>query len=88
MKRLMRIASLVLAVAILGTWAARGANTGWTMNKVSTKQTDEITGIDQVVWVEKWVPGVDFLAAGLACSGILLIASVPFKSKKHQTPVP
>ena len=87
MKRLLRIASFVVAVAIIGVWAALGMNTGWTINNIPTKHTDEVTGIDRVVWVEKWVPGIDFLAAGLACSGVLLIASLPRKSNKNQTPI-
>ena len=88
MKRTLRIASLAVALAVLGTWTAKGVNTGWTIDKVQTRKTDEITGIDQIVWVEKWVPGIDFLAVGLACSGILLIASLPLKPKNKTTPVP
>ena len=87
MKRLLRIASPILAVAITGTWAALGMNTGWTINKIPTRQTDTVTGIDHTVWTEKWVPGVDFLAAGLACSAALLIASIPRKPKKSSSSI-
>jgi hypothetical protein len=45
-------------------------------------KTDEITGIEYPVWKEKFVPGVDFLAAGSGLSLVLLAVSfLPFLNK-------
>ena len=81
MKRLLLIASPAVALVVLATWAALGANTGWTKNRVQQTHTDEITGIEHAVWTERWVPGVDFLAVGLACSAGLLIASLALRPR-------
>jgi hypothetical protein len=83
MKRLILLAALAVAIATTAIWAAFGANTGWTKNRVPEMQTDEITGIEHTVWTERWVPGVDFLAVGLACSAGLLIASVAIRPRKN-----
>ena len=83
MKRLMRIASALFAAATVGTWVVFGMNTGWTKDSVQEKRIDAVTGIEQIVWTGKWVPGVDFLAAGLACSAGLLIGSSAVRAKKR-----
>jgi hypothetical protein len=38
-------------------------------------QSDEITGIDYPTWEKRFVPGVDFLAAGATISLLLLCSS-------------
>lgn len=82
MKRLLLFASPAVAIAVLALWAALGANTGWTKDRVQEMRTDEITGIEHSVWTERWMPGVDFLAVGLACSAGLLIASLAIRTRK------
>lgn len=82
MKRLLRILALVIFVVSAAIWAVRGANTGWTKDRVQETRIDEITGINHVVWHDTWLPGLDFLAAGLACSAGLLIASALIGRKK------
>jgi hypothetical protein len=82
MKRLLLFASPAVALTVVAIWAALGANTGWTKNRVQETHTDEITGIEHAVWTEQWVPGLDFLAVGLACSAGLLIASLAIRTRK------
>jgi len=82
MKRLFFFAAPAVALATIALWAALGANTGWTKNRVQETHTDEITGIEHAVWTERWVPGVDFVAVGLACSAGLMIASFAIRSRR------
>ena len=46
MKRLLRILAIVLALGATLTWAALGANRGWTRTSVPVKTLDEVTGIE------------------------------------------
>ncbi|HUG10247.1 MAG TPA: hypothetical protein VMM36_04500 [Opitutaceae bacterium] len=82
MKRLLLFSATGVALVTLGIWAALGANTGWTKNRVQEMHTDEITGIEHAVWTDRWVPGIDFVAVGLACSSGLLIASFVIRRRK------
>jgi hypothetical protein len=82
MKRLLLIATAAVAIVTLAVWAALGVNMGWTKNRVQEMHTDEITGIEHAVWHERWVPGLDFVAVGLACSSGLLIASLATRRRK------
>lgn len=85
MKRALQILAVVLAVATLSVWVAKGANTGWTKNRVQVKTVDPITEIEQVEWQDKFLPGLDFLGGGLAVTGALLGGSFFIrKSNKQQ----
>lgn len=63
----MRIVLRLLAAAIfLGTiawWIQAGRNPGWTKNRVAVEKRDEITEIVYTEYEERFVPGVDLLAA-------------------------
>lgn len=74
MARLAVILALVGAVAVTATWFALGAHTGWTRMKIETKQVDPVTEIEFTEYSPGFVPGVDFLGAGLAGCAILLAA--------------
>ena len=82
MKRLFRILAIVVLAVTAAIWAGRGANTGWTKNRIQEVHTDEITGIEHAVWRDTWLPGADFAAVGLACAGALLIASMMLGRKR------
>ena len=77
----LRVAAAVLFVATLGFWAAKGAHTGWSMNQVPVKQLDEITGIEFVTYEIRFVPGVEFLGAGVGFATGLFVVSLLFKRK-------
>ena len=81
MKRILRIISLILIVGALAVWAATGANRGWTKNKVQIKTVDEVTGLEGIQWQDKFVPGVDLLAASTLGAGVLVGISFLFRTK-------
>ena len=85
MKRSLQILAVVLAVATLSVWLVKGANTGFTKNRVQVKTVDPITEIEQVEWQDKFLPGLDFLGGGLGVAGALLVSSLFIrKSNKQQ----
>lgn len=77
----LRVVAAMLLVATVGFWAAKGARTGWTMNQVPVKQTDEITGIEFVTYEERFVPGIEFLGGGTGLAAGLFVVSLLFKRK-------
>ena len=81
MKRILRIIALILIVGALAVWAATGANRGWTKNKVQIKTVDEVTGLEGIQWQDKFVPGVDLLAASILGAGVLVGISFLFRTK-------
>lgn len=81
MKRWLRILATVLALATVGAWAALGANLGWTKTSRAVKTLDEVTGIEAISYEKKFLPGVDFLGAGLLAAGILTGSSLFLRSK-------
>ena len=84
MKRTIRLIAAVLVAGSVAFWAAGGANRGWTKTKVPVKTVDATTGLEGVQWQEKFVPGVDFLAAALLAAGIL--AGISFLSPAKSKP--
>jgi hypothetical protein len=85
MKSAFRILAVLIAVAALIYWAAAGANLGWNKNRVQVKVTDEVTGIDQILWQDKFIPGLEFLSMSLGGAALLGAASFLFRNKKSQT---
>jgi hypothetical protein len=70
MRKKLRIASLFLAVLVLGFWFFKGHNTGWTRNTVFKPVHDPVTGLDGSVPERAFIPGVDFLAIGLGLAAL------------------
>ena len=65
MKRTLRILGGVILLASVIVWAALGAHRGWTKTRVEIKTMDDVTGIEKREWQDKFLPGVDFLGAGV-----------------------
>lgn len=84
MRRLLKILSLLLLLAIVAYWLSAGANRGWTKTSVPVTIVDEITGIEGVVYEDRFVPGIEFLGGGFLGGGLLLAASYLFKRKHPQ----
>jgi len=82
----LRLVAVVLALATVGFWAAKGAHRGWSMNRVPVKTLDEVTGLEQVTYQERFVPGVEFLGAGLALAAGLAAVSVFLPKNKSTQP--
>jgi hypothetical protein len=75
----LRILALAIALGFAGTWFALGANTGWTKTSVPVKAIDEITGIESQTWEEQFIPGLEFLGAGLLGATVIGGASFFFR---------
>ncbi len=87
LRRLSRLAAAVVLIAVVGFWMLKGAHTGWSQNQVPIKQTDEITGIDYITYEKRFVPGVEFLGAGVGLAAGLFAASLLFKRKNQPLPL-
>lgn len=73
---LLRGAGVLLALFVVCFWAAKGYNPGWTKNQVRVDKLDEITGIVYPTYEDRFVPGVDYLSAGIFAG--LVLFSVTF----------
>lgn len=59
-----RFLAVLILAATLCTWVLLGAHRGWTKTSVAVERTDEVTGIVYPEVQNRFVPGVDFVAAG------------------------
>lgn len=71
MKRFFYVLAVVSALAVITAWVALGSHTGWTKTKVATVKVDPVTEIEFTEYQEGFVPGIDFLGAGLIGSAAL-----------------
>jgi hypothetical protein len=87
MKRGVQIVAVLLAVVTLALWFAKGANPGWTKNRVQVKTVDPITEIEQVTWEDRFIPGVEILGGGLFVAAVLFAGSLFIRkaNKQQQT---
>lgn len=84
MARILRLLALVLALATTAFWAAKGAHTGWSQDRVPVRQVDEITGLEHITYEDRYVPGLEVLGAGLGLAGLLLTVAVFLPRKSSQ----
>jgi hypothetical protein len=85
MGRLAIILSLAGFLAVISAWLVLGAHTGWTRMKIETKKVDPVTEIEFVEYRPGFVPGVDFLAAGLGGCTLLLGAGLILSRRRSKT---
>jgi len=83
MKRTLLALAAIAALVTVTVWAALGAHTGWTKTRVEVLSVDEVTELQKREWQDKFLPGVDFLGAGLLTAIALAGASLFFR---HRTP--
>lgn len=81
MRTKLRTASLLLALSIMAVWFFGGPNLGWTKNSVAHKVKDPVTELEVDVYEKRFVPGIDFLGAGLAVSGLMGVGSFVFRQR-------
>lgn len=83
--KILRILALVVLAVVLAWWLATGANRGWTKTSVPVKRTDEVTGLSVDDYQNRFVPGLDFLAAGLLLAAVVAGASGFINKRTIQT---
>ncbi len=81
MRIAIRLTALAGAVVVLAVWFFGGPNLGWTKTSVPVPFTDMVTDQQGVRWEKRFLPGVDFLAAGLLAAGLLAGSSFLFRKK-------
>ncbi len=87
MAKTLRIVALMIALTVLLWWLLAGANRGWTKTSVAVTTVDEVTGIEGIAYVKRFVPGVDFLGGGLLGAGFLAALSVWFRKTQSKTKI-
>jgi hypothetical protein len=86
MRRILQALAVLTLLWASGFWLVRGANRGWTKTSVPVVSVDEVTGIEGRTYVDRFVPGVDFLGAAAAAGGLMTAASLLLsKSRKTKT---
>lgn len=68
MRLVLRLLALISFLGPAIWWTAAGAPRGWSKNTVAIHTLDEITGIEQITYEKRFVPGMDTLAFGLVVS--------------------
>jgi hypothetical protein len=84
-RRILRVAALLLGLASIVLWLVLGANRGWTKVTETRMEKDPTAdNMDYPVTEKKFRPGIDALGAGLLFSASLAGLSFAFKPKpKH-----
>jgi hypothetical protein len=71
MRTKLRIAAFFLALVVTAYWFFGGPNLGWTMNSVPHKEIEPVTGREWTRYEDRFVPGLDFLGAGLFVAALV-----------------
>jgi hypothetical protein len=74
--RVLRLVGVIVLLATLAFWATAGAHRGWTQNRVPVSKTDAVTGLTYVEYEDRFVPGVDVLAAGAGLGLVVALSSL------------
>ena len=75
-----------MAVVVMAIWFFGGPNFKWSKSKVGHQEKDPVTEIEVTVYEDRFVPGIDFLGAGLVVSGLMSTASWFFKPRAAAKP--
>lgn len=76
MRTILRVLAAIILLGTATWWWQAGCNKGWTKNSVDVWKYDEITEISYPEHVDRFVPGIDFLAAGSLVAIMLAGASL------------
>jgi hypothetical protein len=74
-RRIIALSGLLTLAGTVGYWMAKGAHRGWSQHRVPVSQTDEVTGIAFTTYENRFVPGLEILAGGVALAGGLFALS-------------
>jgi len=75
MRTALRLAALFVALVTLVLWLFGGPNMGRTVVSKTIRVSDPATGHETAAREPRFLPGLDFLAAGLAGAGLIWGAS-------------
>ena len=79
---LLRALAALSAVAIVACWISLGGHMGWSQTRIPVQRTDAVTATTFTDYEERFLPGLDFLVAGLLGSAaIFALPLVMLKSK-------
>ena len=81
MRTALRLAALFIALVTLVLWLFGGPNMGRTRMSEAVKVNDAVTGRESVASETGFLPGIDFLAAGLVGAG--LVFGMSFLTRKQ-----
>jgi hypothetical protein len=87
MKTKLRVAGLLVAVMVTAFWFFGGANRGWTKTSVPRVEKDPVTEIEVNIYEKRFVPGIDFLGAGLIFAGLIAASSVFLRGTGGKNPL-
>ena len=68
---LLRALAALSAVAIVACWISLGAHMGWSQTRIPVQRTDAVTATTFTDYEERFLPGLDFLVAGLLGSAAI-----------------
>jgi hypothetical protein len=69
---LIRVLAGLGAVAIIACWLSLGAHMGWSQTHVPVHKTDPVTETSFTDYENRFLPGLDFLGAGLLGAAAML----------------
>ena len=84
MTMLIRILAVLCAVAVIAVWFSLGAHLGWTHTGVPVKESDPVRESEYTGYENRFVPGVDFLLAGLVGAAAIFALSLAAPKLKKQ----
>lgn len=80
-RRGLRWLGILGVVATVGFWLKTGAHTGFSKNRVEVPKVDPVTQIEYVDYEDRFVMGVEYLAAGTVAGLGLFGLSFAFARK-------
>lgn len=86
MRTTLRWLAAGLAFLSLVFWFFGGPNLGWTKTSVASPRKDPVTEQEYVVWEDRFVPGVDFLAGAWGLAAVALGASFLLPKQPSTSP--
>jgi hypothetical protein len=81
---LLRTLALLSAIAIVACWISLGAHMGWSQTRVPVQKNDTVTNTTFTDYEERFLPGIDFLLAGLLGSAAIFALTLLIPSAKGQ----
>jgi len=79
-----RALAALSAVAIIACWISLGAHTGWSQTRVPVQKTDSVTATTFTEYEERFLPGVDFLVAGLLGSAAIFALTLVMPNSQRR----